>query len=139
MIDRTFRSFAALSNPIRCKLLSLLRRKESTAEALSSGFKVSRPPAISQHLKILVDAGLVSTDKRGRHTYYSAVPGALDTLHRCLDFIEFGLPDEEIAESKASPVKPKRKRYDPNTPEFLEGSCKVTPEGALVISAVYSL
>jgi ArsR family transcriptional regulator len=35
---------------------------------------------VSHHLKVLVDAGLLSRDKRGVWAYYALVPGALDAL-----------------------------------------------------------
>jgi ArsR family transcriptional regulator len=37
-------------------------------------------PTISHHLKVLVDAGIFSRDKRGVWAYYTLVPGALDAL-----------------------------------------------------------
>ena len=37
-------------------------------------------PTVSHHLKVLVDAGLLTREKRGVWAYYSLVPGALDAL-----------------------------------------------------------
>ena len=42
------------------------------------------PPTVSHHLKILIDAGLLTREKRGRWAYYSVVPQALDTLGEAL-------------------------------------------------------
>ena len=41
-------------------------------------------PTVSHHLKVLVDAGLLSRDKRGVWAYYRLVPGALDALSATL-------------------------------------------------------
>jgi ArsR family transcriptional regulator len=41
-------------------------------------------PTVSHHLKILVEGGLVSRDKRGVWVYYSLVPAALDSLSAVL-------------------------------------------------------
>ena len=37
-------------------------------------------PTVSHHLRVLVDAGLVTRDKRGVWAYFTLVPGALDSL-----------------------------------------------------------
>jgi len=39
---------------------------------------------VSHHLKILVDAGIFSRDKRGTWAYYTLVPGALDSIAKLL-------------------------------------------------------
>jgi ArsR family transcriptional regulator, arsenate/arsenite/antimonite-responsive transcriptional repressor len=41
-------------------------------------------PTVSHHMKILVDAGLVSREKRGLWVWYAAVPGRLDALRNAL-------------------------------------------------------
>jgi ArsR family transcriptional regulator len=37
-------------------------------------------PTVSHHLKVLVDAGILTRDKRGVNVHYALVPGALDSL-----------------------------------------------------------
>ncbi len=66
---RTNRVFHAVSDPIRRRLLDELAPSEQTVDNLARPFKVSRP-AISQHLGILRNAGLVSARREGRHRYY---------------------------------------------------------------------
>lgn len=72
----------AVADPTRLRLLSLVAAHEG-AEAcvcdLTQPIGLSQP-TISHHLKILVDAGLLSRDKRGVWAYYALVPGALDAL-----------------------------------------------------------
>jgi ArsR family transcriptional regulator len=54
---------------------------------LTSRLALSQP-TVSHHLKVLLDAGLVSRDKRGVWAYYRAVPGALGALADLLAPIE---------------------------------------------------
>lgn len=61
--------FAALGNPIRRALLTKLRNGPLTVNALASGFDRGRP-AISEHLRVLKDAGLVREQARGRERHY---------------------------------------------------------------------
>ncbi|MBO0609509.1 ArsR/SmtB family transcription factor [Myceligenerans salitolerans] len=76
------RTFKALGDPARVQLLSLVAAHEG-AEAcvcdLTEPVGLAQP-TVSHHLKILVDAGLLTREKRGRWAYYAVVPGALDRL-----------------------------------------------------------
>ena len=72
----------AIADPARLRLLSLVAAHEG-AEAcvcdLTEPLGLSQP-TVSHHLKVLVDAGLLTRDKRGVWAYYRLVPGALDAL-----------------------------------------------------------
>jgi ArsR family transcriptional regulator len=72
----------ALAEPTRLRLLSLVAA-HAGAEAcvcdLTEPVGLSQP-TVSHHLKVLVDAGLLTRDKRGVWAYYALVPGALDAL-----------------------------------------------------------
>ncbi|RYL94087.1 autorepressor SdpR family transcription factor [Sporolactobacillus sp. Y61] len=63
-------TFKALSDPTRRKILNLLKEKELTAGEISSHFDMSKP-SISQHLKLLKNAGLVNAVKKGQFVVYS--------------------------------------------------------------------
>lgn len=65
--------FRALSDPTRRALLDLLREKDANVSDLVSAFDVSQS-AISQHLKVLRDAGLVNERKDGRNRIYMLDP-----------------------------------------------------------------
>jgi DNA-binding transcriptional ArsR family regulator len=67
--------FAAIGDRTRRQLLDLLAKGERAAGEIAAPFAISRP-AVSQHLRILRDAGLVSVRKKGREQIYSlcAVP-----------------------------------------------------------------
>jgi len=68
-------AFAAIADPNRRHLLEELRRGPKTVSQLAMGLPVSRP-AVSQHLKILLDAGLVNARAEGtRRIYAVSVPG----------------------------------------------------------------
>lgn len=76
------RLFKALSDPTRLRLLSLVAAHEGGEACvcdLNEPLDLSQP-TVSHHLKILVDAGLLTRTKRGTWSYYALVPGALPAL-----------------------------------------------------------
>ncbi len=72
----------ALAEPTRLRLVSLIAAHDD-AEAcvceLTDPVALAQP-TVSHHLKILVDAGLLDREQRGKWAYYRLVPGALDAL-----------------------------------------------------------
>jgi ArsR family transcriptional regulator len=78
-------SFSALADPIRLRLLSYITSagREVCACDLVEPSGRSQP-TVSHHMKILVDAGLVTREKRGLWVWYSAVPERLDALRAVL-------------------------------------------------------
>ncbi len=62
--------FHALSDPMRRRILERLRKGPKALGELAKGLPVSRP-AISQHVKVLEDAGLVRGRKDGRRRIYA--------------------------------------------------------------------
>jgi ArsR family transcriptional regulator len=75
----------ALADPTRLRLVSLVAAHggEACVCDLTAPVGLSQP-TVSHHLKVLVDAGLMTRDKRGVWAYYALVPGALDALARVL-------------------------------------------------------
>lgn len=63
----------AIGDPHRRQLVQLLAQGEKTVTELATHFPVSRS-AISQHLLLLVDVGLISARKEGRNRYYTLLP-----------------------------------------------------------------
>jgi DNA-binding transcriptional ArsR family regulator len=61
--------FSAIADPTRRQILNLLAKQEMPVNDLSANFPISRP-AISKHLRILRQAGLVEEQKRGKYNYY---------------------------------------------------------------------
>ena len=73
--------FEALASVPRRKILAYLAHAELSAGEIASRFAMSKP-AVSQHLSVLENAGLVSSEKRGQFVYYQLVPDNLtNTLH----------------------------------------------------------
>lgn len=75
---------AAISDPIRRRVLELVRDDELPAGELAAQFDVSRP-AVSRHLRVLRDAGLVRERRQGRLRLYRADPAPLEELRDWLD------------------------------------------------------
>ena len=73
----------AIAEPRRRRILTLVRGRELTAGEIASNFEVTRP-AISQHLKVLREAGLVSERREGTRRYYTARPEGLRELRTSL-------------------------------------------------------
>ena len=69
----------ALGEPMRLKIYQSLLERKHCVRSLSKKFGISES-AISQHLKIMRDAGLVYGEKYGYHTHYLPVQDAIDFL-----------------------------------------------------------
>ncbi|WP_280331123.1 ArsR/SmtB family transcription factor [Nocardia wallacei] len=79
-------AFKALSDPVRLRLLSAIAARsgqEACVCDVSDGFDVSQP-TISHHLKVLREAGLLTSERRASWVYYRVVPDALQRLSRVL-------------------------------------------------------
>src|SRR5262245_9182141 len=71
--------FAAISHPARRRMLELLVETERSVNTIAGHFEMSRP-AVSQHLRILLDAGLVTEQRHGRERRYHFVPQRLSPV-----------------------------------------------------------
>ena len=73
----------ALAEPTRLRLISLVAAHGNAGQAcvcdLTEPVGLSQP-TVSHHLKVLVDAGLLEREQRGKWAYYSLIPGALDAV-----------------------------------------------------------
>jgi ArsR family transcriptional regulator len=79
--------FKALGDPVRLRLLSMIASAgggEVCVCDLTGEFSLTGP-TISHHLKVLREAGLVDSDRRGTWVYYRLVPAALALLAGLLD------------------------------------------------------
>ncbi len=63
-------TFKALGDPVRVKILKILKENPRTVSELVNNFDVSQP-AISHHLAVLKSVGLVTSKRDGRVVYYS--------------------------------------------------------------------
>ena len=77
-------AFAALADPTRRSIFERLRNGPQPVSALARDLPVSRP-AVSQHLKVLLDAGLVRVAPEGTRRVYSVEPAGLRELRDWFD------------------------------------------------------
>jgi DNA-binding transcriptional ArsR family regulator len=75
--------FGALADPTRRRILEILvDRNELTAGALAAAFPHISRPAVSKHVGVLRDTGLVRAREEGREVYYALDPAPLAQAHR---------------------------------------------------------
>ena len=78
------RSFAALADPVRLRLLSMIAATEEVCSCDLQGPLGRSQPTISHHTKVLVEAGLLHGRKAGRWTWWSLVPERLAQIRTLL-------------------------------------------------------
>jgi DNA-binding transcriptional ArsR family regulator len=74
--DREPDVFGAISHPARRRMLDLLVESDRSVNTIAGHFQMSRA-AVSQHLRILLDAGLVTEQRHGRERRYHLSPARL--------------------------------------------------------------
>ena len=75
---------AAIADPTRRRVLELVRDRELAAGEIAGEFEISRP-AVSRHLRVLREAGLVRERRDGRLHLYRADPAPLEELRGWLE------------------------------------------------------
>ena len=96
----------AIAEPRRRAILGLVREDELSAGEIASHFDVTRP-AVSQHLNVLKEAGLVSERRNGTRRLYRARPEGLVELR---DFLE-GFWDVRLEALKREAEKEEREKH----------------------------
>jgi ArsR family transcriptional regulator len=74
--------FRALGDPVRLRLLSLIGAHQGGEVCvcdLTTAFNLAQP-TISHHLKVLREAGIITSERRGTWVYYRLVPAALERM-----------------------------------------------------------
>lgn len=99
------RALPALADPTRRKIFERLRHGPRAVGDIAKGLPVSRP-AVSQHLKVLKEAGLVNETADGTRRVYHIDPKGLASLRRWLD--QFW--DEALEAFRAEAEKPDEER-----------------------------
>lgn len=82
----------ALCEPSRCRIIELLSQRAYCVSALAIQLELSAP-AVSQHLKILRDAGIVYCEKYGYHTHYKLDKENLSSIAQELLDLTREIPD----------------------------------------------
>jgi DNA-binding transcriptional ArsR family regulator len=95
----------AIAEPRRRQILELVRERELSAGEIASQFDVTRP-AISQHLGVLKEAGLVDERRNGTQRLYRARPQGLSELKTFLD----GFWDEKLEALQREAEREEKKR-----------------------------
>ncbi len=76
--------FQAIADPTRRQIINLVAHQRLNLNSVAENFDVSRP-AISKHIKILTECGLITIQQQGRDRYCEA---KLDKLHEVSDWVE---------------------------------------------------
>lgn len=106
VVDELSRTFAALADPTRRAILSRLRAGPATMGDLAAPFSMSRP-AVSQHVKVLHDAGLVERQAHAQWRTCTLRPAPLEEAerwveeHRVAWTARFDRLDEQLSEERA--------------------------------------
>lgn len=79
------RTYAALADPARLKLLSLVAAAGELCSCDMVEPLAKSQPTVSHHTKILAEAGLIVGDKRGRWVYWSVEPTRTEFVRQALD------------------------------------------------------
>jgi DNA-binding transcriptional ArsR family regulator len=77
-------AFGAIAHPVRRRILVELAAGPKPVRELAGGLPVSRP-AVSQHLRLLRDVGIVTQHRVGRENRYQLHPERLDEVRQWLD------------------------------------------------------
>lgn len=95
-------TFEALASTPRRKILAYLSEASMTAGEIAERFEMTKP-ALSKHLKVLENAGLVRSEKKGQYVHYSlADKNMINTLHSFLaTFCPTGGPLKKESAAKA--------------------------------------
>jgi DNA-binding transcriptional ArsR family regulator len=96
----------AIAEPSRRRILTLVRDGELSAGELAAHFDVTRP-AVSQHLRVLREAGLVSERRDGTRRLYRAQPDGLVELKAFLE----GFWDERLAHLKHEAEREEKEKH----------------------------
>lgn len=112
--------FQAIADPTRREIINMIASQSMNLNAVAEKFDISRP-AISKHIKILTECGLITIKQQGRERYCEA---NLQSLSRVSDFIEQYrafwtaklnaldnfLSHENAANNKRTPIKKEKRK-----------------------------
>jgi len=108
------RRFAALGDPTRLQVFTLIARAPLSVAEVAGRLPVSRP-AVSQHLKVLADAGLFRHESIGTRNLYRPDSDGIATLRDFIDSLwgvglaRFKAQAEALARSRAAPPRKEKK------------------------------
>jgi ArsR family transcriptional regulator len=101
--------FEALASAPRRKILAFLSEAELNAGEIASRFAMSKP-AVSQHLAVLENAGLIASEKRGQFVFYRLIPDSLaSTLN---SYVQQVCPVSRPLKREGAAISKSRQRDD---------------------------
>jgi DNA-binding transcriptional ArsR family regulator len=106
--------FQAIADPTRREIINLVARQSLTQNAVADHFDISRP-AVSKHIKILTECGLIVVKQQGRERYCEVQLGQLKEVSAWIEqYREFWTGkldalEKFLEEDKHTPIKNKRR------------------------------
>ena len=76
--------FQAIADPVRRDIIDLVAKQPMNVNSIANSFEISRP-AVSKHVKILKECGLLKIEKRGRERYCQIQPESLFQVANWVD------------------------------------------------------
>lgn len=95
--------FSALADPTRCRVVEMLHERSRPVHELAAAFDISRP-AISRHLRVLKEAGLVVEEKTGRENVYSLRRSELKPMQEWLEKHRTARPAKKATRAAVAPT-----------------------------------
>ena len=115
LLQANARRFAALGDPTRLQVFALISRAPLSVSEVAAQLPVSRP-AVSQHLRVLADAGLVQVESVGTRNLYQPDADGVATLRDFIDSLwdvglaRFKLQAEKVARQRAAEQRKTREK-----------------------------
>jgi DNA-binding transcriptional ArsR family regulator len=126
--DREQAVFGAISHPARRRMLDLLVEADRSVNTIAGHFQMSRP-AVSQHLRILLDAGLVTEQRHGRERRYRLVPARLGPVRDWIAHYE-RFWDDHLQRLQEQLSRGARNDSDDSKRDFASAAARAGLEGA---------
>ena len=101
------KTFEALSSPVRRRILAYLSKASLTSSEIAERFDMTKP-AISKHLGVLENAGLVASEKKGQFVHYSLVRENLVGV--MYDFLADFCPVSRVFKKESVAIAARRKK-----------------------------
>jgi len=102
--------FQALSSSVRRKILAYLSEASLTAGEIADRFDISKP-ALSKHLNILMNAGVIAAEKKGQYVHYSLIKENLFASMN--DFLVNFCPEGKPLKLESAKIAKKKKQSAP--------------------------
>jgi DNA-binding transcriptional ArsR family regulator len=119
---------AAISDPVRRQIMSLLKERSLGAGAIAAHFAISRP-AVSRHLRVLRECGLVADQRRGRERLYRLDPAPLAALETWLAQFRDPWPGRlDALETEVYRARRDRRRTAPTSNQTTQMSTEISTE-----------